>query len=261
MKGYIFTCFIVLCCFVTSIAQPASNFNCNDCSGTNRNLFNDLDAGKVVVIVWVMPCASCINGALSAQTEVQNALAANPGKVLYYLSDDDGNTNCTTLTSWASTNGITSAMVISNSQVNMSAYGAAGMPKIVVVGGGSARTIFYNQNAPNITANGIKDAITAALAATPTGIKESQKSGFSVGVYPNPSNTTCKIAVNLTAGSKIKIEICNTLGQVVRDVFAGSLEAGNHSYEINTSALSNGNYFVKFSDEINVVQEKFIVNH
>lgn len=184
-----------------------------------------------------------------------------PERCFITLSDDYGNTNCSTLTNWASTNGITSAMVVSNSQVSMSPYGAAGMPKIVIVGGGSARTIFYNQNAPNITANGIKDAITAALAATPTGIKENQKSGFSVGVYPNPSNASCKISVDVESGSKIKIEICNALGQVVRDIYTGSVDAGNHSYELNTLTLANGNYFVRFSDGVKIVQEKLIVNH
>lgn len=241
------------------MAQTAANWTVNDCSGNSHSLFTDLDAGKVAVIIWVMPCANCINGALSAQTEVQNALVSNPGKVVYYLADDNGNTNCTTLTNWASTNGVTSAIVISSNQVSMSPYGAAGMPKIVVVGGG-AHTVFYNQNAPNITSTGIQNAITSALAA-PTGLTEKQKNDFSFGVYPNPSNVASKISVNMIKEGKVTLEIHNELGQKVSEVYKGNLATGSHDFALNTLEFANGSYFVNFSDGEKTIQERLIINH
>lgn len=33
----------------------ATDFSVDDCSGNFVNLFTELDAGKVVVIAWVMP--------------------------------------------------------------------------------------------------------------------------------------------------------------------------------------------------------------
>src|SRR5690606_34972739 len=101
------------CCF-TNAQSTATNFNCNDCEGENHDLFDELDAGHVVVIVWVMPCATCINGALSAQTEVQNALMKRPGEVKFFLVDDYATTSCKSLKTWCTQNSITEATVFSN---------------------------------------------------------------------------------------------------------------------------------------------------
>ena len=51
---------------VSSAQTTATNFTANDCSGTPHTLFTELDAGKVVVIAFVMPCATCIAPTLSA---------------------------------------------------------------------------------------------------------------------------------------------------------------------------------------------------
>lgn len=258
MKKLYFFAAILSCCL--GFSQTASNFNCNDCSNNNHDLFADLDAGKVVVIIWVMPCVTCINGALTAQTEVQNALLTHPGRVLYYVADDNGNTNCTTLTNWANANGVTDGIIISDTKVSMAPYGIAGMPKIIVIGG-TDHKVFYNQNAPSITETGIKDAIASALSAVPTALIEPQKNDFSVKIYPNPSLITSKVFVNLIKSSPVKIEVFNQLGQVVTTVFNGNLEIGNSSFDIKTSELSNGSYFIRFSNGEKTFHEKFIVNH
>src|SRR5437762_9149444 len=93
---------------VFGFSQTAGNFTCNDCSGTNHDLFTELNAGKVIVIAWVMPCSNCISGALAGYTEVQNF----PGQAYFYLSDDVANTTCSTLRSEEHTSELQSPMYL-----------------------------------------------------------------------------------------------------------------------------------------------------
>jgi len=244
----------------------ATDFTATDCAGNSHNLFSELNSGKVVVLIWVMPCGACISDALTAQTEVQNALTANPGKVLYYLADDFGTTSCLTLNSWCSTNGITDPAVFKSNAIKMSDYGANGMPKIVVIGGNN-HTVYYNAIAPNISATGIKDGIDAAIAAinsntnTATGINESTSLLDELVLYPNPANTSTELKITLQQSEKLKVEVLNQLGQVVKEVYAGQLSKGNHSIKITTSDLATGNYFLSISNGPAVRKEQMIITH
>ena len=244
----------------------ATDFTATDCGGTSHTLFTELNAGKVVVLIWVMPCSVCITDALTAQTEVQTALAANPGKVLYYLADDFGTTSCQTLNSWCATNGITLPKVFKSTAIKMSDYGANGMPKIVVLGG-STHTVFYNEIAPNISATGIKNGINAALAAINTntnstiGIKENRSSFSQIALYPNPANNSTDLKISLTQSCKLTLEVLNQLGQFIKQVYSGELSIGEHSVSIKTSELAVGNYFISISDGNVVRKEKIIVVH
>lgn len=240
-------------------AQTATNFNCSDCSSTNHDLFTELNSGQVIVIAWVMPCGACISGALAGQTACQSFSTSNPGMVSFYCADDVANTSCTTLSSWCTTNGITAATKFSNSAVNMSNYGTSGMPKVVVLGGAS-HTVYYNQNGGAITQSGIQNAISTALAANVTGVKETESGAFaSANIYPNPSNTSSSLSCNLSKESKVKIEIQNVLGQKISEVFNGDLKKGENTININTTELGSGNYFVNISDGNSSKKIKMIV--
>ena len=70
---------------IFSISQTATNFNTADCSSVSHDLFSELDAGKIIVITWVMPCGSCIAPAATASTVVSGYSDPN---VLFYLCDD-----------------------------------------------------------------------------------------------------------------------------------------------------------------------------
>src|ERR1035437_81122 len=111
------------------IAQTAVNFSCKDCSNNSHDLFNELKAGKVVVITWVMPCGQCIGVASTVASTVSGL--SNPN-VVFYLVDDYANTTCSTLNGWASTNSITTNANFSNAAIKMSDYGTDAMQKTVV---------------------------------------------------------------------------------------------------------------------------------
>ena len=246
---------LLIAFFISSLgfSQTAPNFTCNDCSSNSHDLYTECNNGQVIVIAWVMPCGACISGALAGYTAVQSY----PGQAKFYLADDVGNTSCTSMGSWATTNGMTSCdAIFSNAAVSQNGYGTSGMPKVVVVGGAN-HTIYYNQNGSAITQSGVQNAIAAAITAN--SIKKNANIFSSLNVFPNPSNSFSVLSLNLTKESKVKVEVQNSLGQKLIEVFNGNLPQGENSLRINTGELSNGNYFISCSDAEVTKKVKLVV--
>lgn len=243
-----------------SMAQTAVNFTVNDCNSISHTLFSDLDAGYVVVIVWVMPCASCLSPALSAYSQVQNVLQTNPGTVKYYLVDDYANTSCSTLSSWASGNGISSAdAIFSDAAINMSDYGSTGMPKVVVICGSSHSVIFNQNNSLDATAFG-KALENALMCASANGIQDAGADYPGVKIYPNPSvNGKTVIDYTLRTASNVKIEIFNTLGEKVMTLTDQHQDAGDHSLDFGSTGLSEGIYIATITTGVNSQSTRFII--
>jgi hypothetical protein len=238
----------------------ATNFNANDCTGANHDLFTDLNSGKVVVLIWVMPCVTCINPALVTQTEVKNLQAANPGKILFYLADDYANTSCATLQSWCNSNGINKATLFSNSAIKMTDYGDPGMPKVIVAGG-SAHKLYYNQNAPDITGTGIRDGINAALAdLVISGESAGPEASFSFGLYPNPSSDAISIKPGTAPLSDLVAEISDLSGRLVKQMTfeAGKMENG--TFDVDTRGLASGTYIVRLTSGELTAMKKLVIN-
>ncbi len=249
MKKLIST-FTLALLLLTSLskAQTAADFTATDCNSASHNLYTELAAGKVIVITWVMPCSSCISGALSAYNAVQSFATSNPGKVFDYLVDNVGDTPCSSLSSWATTNGIdiSKISVFGNSPVTIDEnnYGGAGMPHVIVIG--PNKTIYFNQL--NGAANN-QAAITAAIAAAlaPVGIDD--KVLATIAIYPNPATNllTIKSATDIDY-----INIKNMDGKTVSSIAGAAIK------NITVSDLAAGNYSIQlFSKEKLVSQGTF----
>jgi hypothetical protein len=240
-----------------SFAQTATNFNCNDCASINHDLFSELDAGKIIVLTWVMPCSACIAPSLTASTTVQGYASSNPGVVKFYLADDYANTICSSLTGWATTNGLVTNAVFSDASIDMLDYGTAGMPKTVVLGG-TSHTVYYNQNGSNVMAD-LQTAINSALTA---GISEVNKNSvLGLKVFPNPVKNTGTLYYTLTASENVSMEIIDHLGQQVSSVSIGKQAAGKHEYQFNMETLSNGVYFIRLTTGEVIETIKLTVTH
>ena len=238
----------------------AVNFTCEDCHAVSHDLFTELDAGKVVVIAWVMPCGGCINGALSAYTAVQNYATSNPGEVLFYLVDDYGNTTCSSLGAWAENNGMTDFTPFSNALINMADYGTDGMPKIVVLGGNS-HTVYYNENNNDIDAVNISNAIASALASA--SVNELSGKDEMV-VYPNPGTDNVSInaeAFGFQKMDEMSIVLKNIAGNEVSQIFKGKWDSNQKAIQFNTSQLSAGTYFVHCTDQKTSRTVKVVISH
>lgn len=241
---------------VSLTAQTATNFNCNDCNSVNHDLFTELDAGKVIVICWVMPCGSCIAPALVNSTSVQGFASSNPGRVKYYLCDDSGNTLCPTLTSWVNTNGIVTDANFSNSLISMYDYGVPGMPKTVVLGG-PAHSVFYNVDGavdPHNVTVAIQDALNA------TGISDQNTNSSALNLFPNPVNSGTSIfTYSLVENTNVQIELFNVFGACVKQMTIGNEVAGEHTVAMDFSTFSNGVYFIRLGAGESSQTIKFIV--
>ncbi len=236
---------ILLSCFVAlGMAQTATNFTANDCSGNSHDLFSDLDSGKVIVICWVMPCSACVSGALTTYNIVQSYTSAYPGKVIMFLCDDYANTVCSSLNSWADSHGLSRAARFSNAAINMTDYGTTGMPKIVVLGGVD-HAVLYNADY-TVDASSMQSAIEGAL--TTTSIHDIGGVVSAFNLFPNPSSTSTDIEFNLSKDADINIDLFNLQGELIHHIYNGGLSAGENNIPINVSSYAAGTYFVKLSE-------------
>ena len=239
--------------------STATDFTLTDCSGNSHTLFTELDAGKVIVISFVMPCTSCIGPSVSAYNSVLNYSTSNPGRVLFYLSDDLGTTACSTLSTWASQNGMDSATVISNTALQMNQYNGngLGMPKIVVLGGSSHLVYFNDNNGTNT--HDIDAAIIEALG--PSSIDESSRAFVNLKIFPSPVNDNATITYGLDQSQEANIEIINVLGENVKTLVHEKQTKGNHNLQIDFETFANGFYFIKLSTAVAFEIIKFSVVH
>jgi hypothetical protein len=252
-----------LFCFSVGIVcaqTTATDFTTDDCNGVTHNLFNDLDAGNVIVIGWVMPCGPCATYTIPAYSAVQSFATSHPGRVHFYLVDDYANTTCATLINWGNTNNMPLNTTFSSADIDMYDYGTAGMPKVAVLGG-IDHTVYYNTNNSQINFNGVQTAITNALSA-PLAVEQSVNNEFEILSYPNPVNNVLNVSYTNIKSAIINFTIVDVLGKVVLSIEEdASYLKGEATKSINISALNNGNYFLKISSAGIVESIPFIVSH
>jgi hypothetical protein len=246
MKKIITITSILLAAFANTNAQTtATNWTAQDCNSNNHTLFTDLNAGKVVVMVWVMPCGSCVNGATAAFNAAQSFATAYPGKVVYYLSDDLGDATCTDLNSWITTNSIgdiSKMSVFSNvgNTIKESDLGGSGMPHVAVIGGGAQHKVYFNKmNSATNDQAGITTAIASAIAGTSV---QNVTTQIQFSISPNPAKET----MTVTYANRIKkITVLSITGQVIKEE---TYAEAKMNPVFNLSGMVNGVYSVKVTD-------------
>jgi hypothetical protein len=63
--------------------------------------------------------------------------------------------------------------------------------------------------------------------------------------YPNPFNPLTKIRFTIPQTEKVKIQIFNSVGQLVETLFENELKAGLHEVEFSAYSLPSGLYFYR----------------
>ena len=127
----------------------ATNFTEDDCDGVSHDLFNELDAGNIIVISFVMPCGPCATYSYPAYDAVESFATSHPGKVHFYIADDHLSTACVILENYANNYNMSNSTIFSNPNIAWSDYGTYGMPKVVVLGG-SDHLVYLNKNEDKI---------------------------------------------------------------------------------------------------------------
>jgi hypothetical protein len=78
--------------------------------------------------------------------------------------------------------------------------------------------------------------------------------------YPNPFNPVTVIEFDTPEAGYVLIELYNSVGQKVRDIFAGDLPAGYHKVRFDASGLSSGVYFYRMkAGKFNAVKRMLLV--
>lgn len=236
---------MLLAATATNAQTTATNWTAPDCNSVNHTLFTELDSGKVIVFVWVMPCVTCVNPSKTAYNVVQSLAATYPGKVRLYLADDLGDAGCSTLTGWVTANGIGSLSnmtVFSNSGnvIDENNFGGTGMPHIVVMGG-PAHQLYYNKkgSASNDSV-GIRSAVITAIGAT--GI-ESVDTKSRVVLSPNPVTNLCTVSYPTAIKS---ITVMAPTGRMIDQI---KYVGGAMNPSVDMSRFAGGIYMLSITDE------------
>jgi hypothetical protein len=115
--------------------------------------------------------------------------------------------------------------------------------------------VVFVRNASNeeiISGNG-------AAVGYATGVSQPQiTTGEEVTVFPNPVTVNSKLRVNVTKSDVLTYEINNAMGQVVKRVNLGRLDAGAHQVPFDTESLSKGLYMMTVYTGTNSTTVKFI---
>jgi hypothetical protein len=252
---------LTLLASTAAIAQTtATNFTAADCDGGSHTLFTELEAGKVIVLVWIEPCGGCISDAKDGYDAAHSFASLYPGRVQYWLVDDVGNTSCDTMSSWARANGIEPLNIAmfgnGGNIIDEMNYGGQGMPHVVVLGG-TGHLIYYNQISGSYDRNAIASAINNALAGT-AAVAPVAIEGAGLGIFPNPAKGKCSVNFETKTAMPVSIVIYNALGTKVATEELGIQSVGRHTVGL-ANRLSNGTYLLKLTSGSTAAVARFTV--
>ncbi len=77
--------------------------------------------------------------------------------------------------------------------------------------------------------------------------------------YPNPFNPSTRISFALPKAQQVSLVIYNTLGQVVKTLVNGSLEAGNYTISFEANSLASGIYIYRLQTQSQTFTKKMIL--
>jgi len=235
-----FTAFCMLLS-ARSIGQTtAVDFATNDCSGVSHHLFSELDGGKIVVAVFVMPCVGCIIPSHDAQTVVESYVSTYPGRVEMYLIDDDALTTCASLNSWRNSNGLHLMPTFSDSAVIMAEYGSPAMPKIVVLGGTDHHIYGIQDNVLDMEL--LRSNINAALGI-PTAVTAPRAGNPGFGVFPNPANGGTVVSLTAKVQAEYKLLLTDRTGRIVKTTYL-DVHKGENKFVLSLAGIEPGIYTI-----------------
>ena len=128
----------------------------------------------------------------------------------------------------------------------------------------------------NITVNGVNsngNGIASSLAITviPSKMNDLNNALFisknedlktaNLKIFPNPSSEQTLFLFNIPKSDRIKISLFNQQGRLISIVNEEYYQAGEHTFNYNTSNLSSGIYFAKFETEKYHLHDKMIIIH
>lgn len=163
---------------------------------------------------------------------------------------------------------------ISISGLNASEFVLEGLPTFpLTIASGAVQTITvrFTPNSAGLKTAAVKvvsnDFDEAAynfniqgLASLSTGIDQ-VASEYGIKLYPNPSNSTTVLSMEIKDAGQVSVKVFNMNGQEVMEGFEQTLESGKQSIQLNTANLNAGVYLVEVSINGNISRLKMTVMH
>ena len=82
-----------------------------------------------------------------------------------------------------------------------------------------------------------------------------------LSVYPNPTSETANIDYSISNNGRIRITLCNILGEKIKDIIEKDDLTGSHHTSIDLKDISSGIYFVKmYFNGNNSLTRKIVVS-
>lgn len=259
-RSLFFIALLLLNSLSAKCQTTATDFTATDCNGVSHHLFDELDAGKIIVVTFVMPCSGCIGPSISANTVVNDYESTHPGKVIYYMSDDDAGTTCASLKTWASDNGFGRPLAIttfSAPEFKEADYGSLSMPKTVVLAGADHRIIYLEDG--TFSAANMKSAIDNALLNT-MGLTQLSIQNTVPCISPNPASHKFTLTYSLRSPEFVNASIYSISGEKAKNIIAEKQQAGKHEINVNLDeGFTSGIYFLELITGNTHKSEKFTV--
>lgn len=111
--------------------------------------------------------------------------------------------------------------------------------------------IYFDFNAPVITNTAVTEVVLPTFVPA---IKEE----FNFSLYPNPTTGELNISFTLKETSHVKIELFNSLGQIVNTIEDKKLNSGENRINFSTENIPEGIYHLKFSVNGNTIAKMVV---
>ncbi len=245
-----------------SKAQTAMDFAGLDCNGNYHHLFDDLNAGKAVLIHFYMPnCGACPPPAQKIQAMANNVNDQYPDMVRAYAFPYNNSTTCSYSSTWVFSNGLPLYMPYDSGSAQVAHYGGFGMPTVVLLGGIDHRVMFSTLSFSTSDTTIMRDSIMALYhAMNPSGMNDLSGLVSSFRVFPNPANDNITINLNLKKTSNLLIDVADISGKQVA-LIMDEKQYGLVTKQFSTAALPNGNYLVRLQVDGKTDTQKLNVIH
>jgi len=125
-------------------------------TGRSYDLYSQMDSGFVIVHEYVMmSCRPCITAGKGLENIVNSLRKLHPGRVRYFQTVFEDETDAATMKKWVKDNGFTPDAVFIKGAKEIEFYGGMGMPTIVVLGGGKRHKGYYKRLGYSPRDNGV----------------------------------------------------------------------------------------------------------
>lgn len=95
----------------------------------------------------------------------------------------------------------------------------------------------------------------------PLGINENESLNFGLSLFPNPTDKSSVLSLQLKEQKPVTIQLLSVIGQEIETIFSGIQKAGNYRFDINANGeLKSGVYFIKVNVDGQSSVKKFILN-